>query len=105
MRQQGSQCHHYHISSTFGLGEMAVLLHTDVRTNSYMMYYLMWHVLNMQHKEITISYFTVEVFFDARFGMLKCQFRKIKVGCLTDIAEIVRKSATLNYCQLVGNQR
>ena len=37
--------------------------------------------------------------------MLKCQFRKIKVGCLTDIAEAVRKSATLNYCQLVGKQR
>ena len=29
----------------------------------------------------------------------------MKVGCLTDIAEAVRKSATLNYCQLVGNQR
>ena len=42
---------------------------------------------------------------DAGFGMLKRQFRRTKVGCLHDIAEVVRKSAKMNHCQLVGNQR
>ena len=41
---------------------------------------------------------------DAGFGMLKCQFRRTKVGCLHDIAEVVRRSAKINHCLLVGNQ-
>lgn len=61
-----------------------------------------------QHHEITISFLPVghtKFFPDAGFGMLKRQFKRTKVGCLTDIAEVVEKSATLNHCQLVGNQR
>ena len=42
---------------------------------------------------------------DVGFGMLKRQFRRTKAGCLHDIAEVVRKSAKMNQCQLVGNQR
>ena len=73
-----------------------------------MMYYLMWCVLTKQHHDITISFLPVghtKFFPDAGFGMLKRQFRQTKVGCLTDIAEVVRKSASINHCQLVGNQR
>ena len=36
--------------------------------------------------------------------MLKRQFQRTKVGCLHDIAEVVRNSAKMNHCQLVGNQ-
>ena len=63
-------------------------------------------VLTKQHKEITISFLPVghtKFFADAGFGMLKRKFRRTKVGCLHDIAEVVR-SATINHCQLVGNQ-
>ena len=81
---------------------------SDQNKNRYMMYYLMWRVLTKQHKEITISFLPVhhtKFFPDAGFGMLKRQFRRTKVGCLHDIAEVVRKSAKMNHCQLVGNQR
>ena len=72
-----------------------------------MMYYLMWRVLTKQHKEITISFLPVghtKFFPDAGFGMLKRLFKRAKVSCLHDIAEVVRRSATINHCQLVGNQ-
>ena len=102
----------HHFFSTYGLGEKVVHLHADncsgQNKNRYMMYYLMWRVLTKQHKEITISFLPVghtKFFPDAGFGMLNRQFRRIKVGCLHDIAEVVRRSATINHCQLVGNQR
>ena len=41
----------------------------------------------------------------AGFGMLKCQFRWTKFGCLHDIAKVVSNSAKMNHCQLVRNQR
>ena len=72
-----------------------------------MIQYLMWRVLTKQHQEITLPFLPVghnKFFPDAGFGMLKCQFRRTKVGCLYDIAEVVRKSAVLNHCQLVGTQ-
>ena len=72
-----------------------------------MMYYLMWRVLTKQHKEITISFLPVghtKFFPDAAFGMLKYQFRRTKIGRLHDIAEVVRNSAKMNRCQLIGNQ-
>ena len=101
----------HHFFSTYGLGEKVVHLHADncsgQNKNCYMMYYLMWRVLTKQHKEITISFLPVghtKFFPDAGFGMLKRQFRRTKVGCLHDIAEVVRRSATINHCQLVGNQ-
>ena len=102
----------HHFFSTFGLGETEVHLHADncsgQNKNKYMMYYLMWRVLTKQHRDIIISFLPVghtKFFPDAGFGMLKRQFRQTKVGCLTDIAEVVRKSASINHCQLVGNQR
>ena len=102
----------HHFFSTYGLGEKVVHLHADncsgQNKNRYMMYYLMWRVLTKQHKEITISFLPVghtKFFPDAGFGMLKRQFRRTKAGCLHDIAEVVRKSAKMNHCQLVGNQR
>ena len=102
----------HHFFSTYGLGEKVVHLHADncsgQNKNRYMMYYLMWRVLTKQHKEITISFLPVghtKFFPDAGFGMLKRQFQRTKVGCLHDIAEVVRNSAKMNHCQLVGNQR
>lgn len=88
-----------------------VHLHADncsgQNKNRYMMYYLMWRVLVKLHDEITISFLPVghtKFFPDAGFGMLKRKFRMTKVGCLSDIASVVSQSATMNYCQLVGDQ-
>ena len=60
-----------------------------------------------QHEEITISFLPVghtKFFSDARFGMVKRKFKRTKVGCLADIADVVTKSATINHYQLVGSQ-
>lgn len=101
----------HHFFSTCGLGKKVVHVHADnccsQNKNCYMMYNLMWRDLTKQHKKITISFLPVDhtkFFPDAGFGMLKCQFRRIKLCCLYDIVEVVRKSAKLNHCQLVGNQ-
>jgi len=101
----------HHFFCTYGLGETVAHLHADncsgQNKNCYMMYYLMWRVLTKQHQEITISFLPVghtKFFPDAGFGMLKHQFKRTKVGCLEDIVQVVKKSATINHCQLVGNQ-
>ena len=70
---------------------------------SHMMYYLMWRVMTGQHREIILSFLPVghtKFFPDAGFG-----FKLTKVGCLDDIAAVVRSSATMNYAQLVGDQQ
>ena len=38
------------------------------------------------------------------FGLFKQKFRLADVGCLNDIADVVRTSATVNSAQLVGTQ-
>ena len=88
-----------------------VHLHTDncggQNKNRHMMHYLMWRVLTKLHDEITISFLPVghtKFFPDAGFGMLKRKFRVTNVGCLSDVANIVDQSATMNCSQLVGDQ-
>ena len=101
----------HHFFATFGLGEKVAHLHTDncsgQNKNRYMMYYLMWRIATGQHNEITISFLPVghtKFFPDAGFGILKRKFRLINVGCLSDIASVVDKSAAMNHTQLVGDQ-
>ena len=101
----------HHFFATYGLGEKVAHLHTDnccgQNKNRYMMYYLMWRVLTKQHDEIIISFLPVghtKFFPNAGFGMLKRKFRRTNVGCLSDIASVVNKSAAMNHAQLVGDQ-
>ena len=101
----------HHFFATYGLGEKVAHLHVDnccgQNKNRYMMYYLMWRVLTKQHDEIIISFLPVghtKFFPNAGFGMLKRKFRRTNVGCLSDIASVVNKSAAMNHAQLVGYQ-
>lgn len=71
------------------------------------MQYLAWRVLVGKHKTITLSFLIVghtKFAPDWAFGLLKQRFRKTKVDCLDDIAEVVRKSAEVNEVQLVATQ-
>ncbi len=59
------------------------------------------------HESVTISFMMVghtKFSPDWCFGLLKRQFRKIKVDSLDDIVAVVNTSATVNESQLVGSQ-
>ena len=59
------------------------------------------------HKKIQYSFLLVghtKFSPDACFGMLKKRFRRTKVSCLDDFANVVRSSADINHAQLVGTQ-
>lgn len=58
-----------------------------------------------QHHTVILTSRAYQIF--ARlvfFGLFKQKFRRADVGCLNDIADIVRASATVNSVQLVGSQ-
>ena len=57
------------------------------------------------HKSITLSFLVVghtKFAPDWCFGLLKKQMRMTKVGTLTNIAKVVKESATVNVPQLCG---
>ena len=41
---------------------------------------------------------------DGCFGLLKRRFRRTKVSCLDELADVVNQSADINHAQLVGTQ-
>lgn len=99
----------HHFFEIHGFGESKVHLHADNCTgqnkNRFMMFYLMWRVLVGLHKEITISFLLVghtKFSPDWCFGLFKQLYRKTKVGSIQDIAEVVKRSASVNHPQLVG---
>lgn len=96
----------------YGLGEQQVHLHADncsgQNKNSCMMMYLLWRVLTGRHKSITISFMLTghtKFSCDWCFGLFKRAFRKTKVDCLSDIADVVSQSAKGNIPQLCGNEK
>ena len=71
------------------------------------MQYLAWRVLVGLNQSITISFLLVghtKFAPDWCFGLLKQRFRKSKVDCLDDIAQVVQSSAVVNEVQLVATQ-
>lgn len=69
------------------------------------MFYLMWRILVGLHKEIILSFLLVghtKFSPDWCFGLFKQLYRKTKVGSIHDIVEVVKRSATVNHPQLVG---
>ena len=59
------------------------------------------------NKKITLSFLVVghaKFSPDWCFKLFKQAFRRAKVGCLDDIAKVVKKSAVVNYAQLVVTQ-
>ena len=99
----------HHFFEYHGHGESKAYLHADNCTgqnkNRFMMFYLMWRVAVGLHKEITISFLLVghtKFSPDWCFGLFKQLYRKTKVGSIDDIAEVVKRSATVNHPQLIG---
>ena len=101
----------HHFFENYGLGEEQVHLYADncsgQNKNSCMMMYLMWRVLTGRHKRITLSFMLTghtKFSCDWCFGLFKQLFRKTKVDCLEDIAQVVSNSAKGNIPQLCGNE-
>ena len=72
-----------------------------------MMQYLCWRVLVGLHKSITIQFLIVghtKFSPDWCFGLFKQHFRRSKVDCLDDIANVASNSAEVNEVQLVATQ-
>jgi len=71
-----------------------------------MMAYLLWRVMAGLNEEVTISFLLVghtKFAPDWGFGLFKRLFKRTKVATIYDIADVVRKSAVVNYPQLVGD--
>ena len=70
------------------------------------MAYLLWRVMTGLSKEVTISFLLVghtKFVPDWGFGLFKRLFKKTQVATIHDIADVVRKSAVVNYPQLIGD--
>ena len=77
-----------------------------IYNNRYMMAYLLWRVMTGLSKEVTISFLLVghtKFAPDWGFGLFKRLFKKAQVATIHDIADAVRKSAVVNYPQLIGD--
>ena len=99
----------HHFFGVHGSGENKVYLHADNCTgqnkNNTMMQYLAWRIMTGLHKSITLSFLVVghtKFAPDWCFSLLKKRMRVTKVGTLTDIAKVVKESATVNVPQLCG---
>ena len=70
------------------------------------MAYLMWRVMVGLNREITISFLLVghtKFSPDWCFGLFKRLYKKAKITCLDDIAQVAERSASVNHAQLVGD--
>ena len=99
--------------TNFGLGETNVELHSDncsgQNKNKYVMWYMMWRVMNGLHKEITMNFLIAghtKFAPDWGFGLLKKRYRNCMASCLDDIANIVKSSTTtgMNIPRIVGTE-
>ncbi len=104
-----SQLHYFF--THHGLGEKEVYLHCDNCTgqnkNSAMLHYLLWRCMTGLHTKITLSFLVVghtKFSPDWCFGLVKCLYRRTKIGSLKDIAQVVSGSAECNFPQLVADE-
>ena len=92
----------------YGFGEEVAYLHADNCTgqnkNNAMMQYLAWRVMTGLHKQITLSFLVVGHTKFSPDWLFKKRFRLTKVGTLTDIAQVVEESATVNVPQICGTE-
>ena len=102
-----SMLHHYF--AHHGLGERLVHLHADncggQNKNATMVQYLLYRVMTGLHEEVTLSFMiTGHTKFspDWCFGLWKKKYRRTLVGGLSDLADVVNKSAVVNIAQLTG---
>ena len=90
----------HHFLATHNLGEANLHLHADncsgQNKNRYIMQYLAWRVLSGLIKCITLSFLVIghtKFSPDWCFGLFKQAYRRMKIGCLDDIVQVVEKSA------------
>ena len=70
------------------------------------MAYLMWRVMVGLNREINMSFLLVghtKFSPDWCFGLFKRLYKRTRVSCLDDIADVATKSASVNHPQLVGH--
>ena len=86
-------------------------LHADNCTgqnkNNAMIGYLMWRVMTRRHTDITYSFLVVghtKFSPDWCFGLFKRLFKRTRVNCMAEIANVVEKSAVCNEVQLVHTE-
>ena len=99
----------HHFFTHHGLGERTAHLHADncggQNKNATMIHYLLWRVMTGQHHQITLSFMMpghTKFSPDWCFGLLKKQYRRTKVGGLTDLVDVVNQSAVVNVAQPTG---
>ena len=67
----------------------------------------MWRIIIGLNRVITMSFLLVghtKFAPDWCFGLFKRLYKRTKVNCLDNIADVDRKSASVNHPQLVGHQ-
>ena len=86
-----------------GLGEQEATLQADNCTgqnkNNYMMWYLMWRVMNGLHKRVTLSFMIpghTKFAPDRYFGLFKIKYRKSTIDSLSDVIKCVEESTAEN---------
>jgi hypothetical protein len=84
-----------------GLGEKRASLHADncvgQNKNNFVMWYLMWRVMNDLHQEITLSFMVpghTKFSPDSYFGLFKIRYRSSTIDCLADLVECVANTSS-----------
>ncbi len=79
-----------------GLGEKEAMLHADNCTgqnkNNYVIWYLMWRIMNGLHKRMSLSFMVpghTKFAPDRYFGLLKIRFRRSTIDSLQDVVKCV----------------
>ncbi|MCP4104021.1 MAG: hypothetical protein GY749_00550, partial [Desulfobacteraceae bacterium] len=93
-----------------GIGEEEASLHADNCTgqnkNNYVIWYLMWRVMNGLHKRITLSFMIpghTKFAPDRYFGLFKIKYRRSTIDCLHDLVMCVNNcSSEQTVAQVYG---
>ena len=87
-----------------GLGEKTAQLHADNCTgqnkNNYMIWYLLWRVMNGLHEHISLSFMLpghTKFAPDAYFGLFKIKYRRSTIDCLQDLVACVESVSQNNH--------
>lgn len=99
-----SMLHHYF--EKYSLREEHCHLHADncvgQNKNRYIIAYLMWRVVTGKNKRITLSFMRVghtRCMVDGNFGLIKRVYRRSDIDTVTQLGDVVSRSATTNIPQ------
>ncbi|MCP3921994.1 MAG: hypothetical protein GY714_05335 [Desulfobacterales bacterium] len=84
----------------YGLGEKVAYLQADncvgQNKNKYVMWYLLWRILNGLHEKITLSFMVkghTKFSPDGYFGLFKIQYQKQNIDWIGDVVECAREAS------------